>query len=211
MAINLEQFAQEFSNECIQVCKVYDWTTNVVSLTQDIAFTFPTGSLTGLTISQVNCSMSLLECAEDGPRRDIECVVGDERVTLQVVTLNKTIQVTLEVTGTTATGTQVTVTSNPALITTSEEVILCAPEGTTVNCSATQNAFNICRVGAFTVNGDTVTATVLVRICQSIVVIFEVILEVAAKFCQPRPKIICEDECPVDLFPPQCPAVFPIG
>ncbi|AKS38642.1 hypothetical protein NP92_11305 [Anoxybacillus gonensis] len=209
MPINLEQFAQEFSPECIQVCKVYDWTTNVISLTQELTFTFPTGSLPS-TISQVNCATTLLECVEDGPRRDIECVVGDERVTLQVVTLSKTIQVILEVTGTTTTGTQTTVTSNPTLITTSEEVILCAPEGTTVCCNATQNTFNTCRVGSFTRNGDTITATVLIRVCQNIVVTFEVILEVAAKFCQPRPKIVCEEECPVDVFPPQCPSIFPM-
>ncbi|BDG47694.1 hypothetical protein PspKH34_22550 [Parageobacillus sp. KH3-4] len=103
-----------------------------------------------------------------------------------------------------------TVLSNPVLITTSEEVILCAPEGTTVCCNSTQNAFNICRVGAFTQTGDTITATVLVRICQSIVVTYEVILEVAARFCQPRPEIICEEEGPVNVFPPQCPSVFPV-
>jgi hypothetical protein len=211
MAINLEQFGHEFSPECIQVCKVYDWTTNVVSISQDITFTFPAGSLTGITISQVMCSVSLLECAEDGPRRDIECVVGDEPVTLQAVTLSKTVQVILEVIGTNAAGAQVTVLSNPALVTISEEVILCAPEGTTVCCNSTQNAFNICRVGAFTQTGDTITAQVLIRICQSIIVTFEVILEVVAKFCQPRPEIICEDECPVDVFPPQCPTIFPIN
>jgi hypothetical protein len=212
MAINLDQFAQEFSPECIQVSKVYDWTTNVVSLTQDIAFAFPAGSLTGVTISQVSCSMTLLECVEDGPRRDIEVMVGDETVTLQAVTLSKTIQVILEVTGTNTAGVQVTVSSNPVLITTSEEVILCAPEGTTVCCNSTQNAFNICRVGSFTQNADgTITATILVRVCQSIVVTYEVILEVAAKFCQPRPKFIYEGECPVDVFPPQCPAVFPLN
>ncbi|MFC0296647.1 hypothetical protein [Geobacillus jurassicus] len=209
MPINLEQFAQQFDRECIQVCKVYDWTTHVVQLAQEITFTFPTDSLTGVTISQVNCSITLLECAEDAPRRDIECVVGDQLVTLQAVTLRKTIQVVLEVTGTNTAGAQVTVVSNPALITTSEEVILCAPEGTTVCCNATQNTFNTCRVGAFTQNGDAITATVSVRICQSIVVTFEVILEVAARFCQPRPEIICEEECPVDVFPPQCPVVFP--
>ena len=38
MPINLEQFAQEFSPECIQVSKVYDWTTNVISLTQELTF-----------------------------------------------------------------------------------------------------------------------------------------------------------------------------
>jgi hypothetical protein len=211
MTINLDVFSNEFCPECIQVCKVYDWTTNVVSITQDITFTFPAGSLDGIIISQVNCSVNLLECAEDGPRRDIECVVGDQTVTLQAVTLSKTIEVILEVIGTNAAGAQVTVLSNPALITTSEEVILCAPEGTTVCCNATQNAFNVCRVGAFTQNGDTITASVLVRICQSIIVTFEVILEVLAKFCQPRPEIICEEECPVDVFPPQCPVVFPLN
>jgi hypothetical protein len=209
MAINLEHFGQELRPECIQVCKVYDWTTHVVSLARDITFTFPAGSLTGVTVTQVNCLVTLLECAEDGPRRDIECVVGDETVTLQAVTLTKTIQVVLEAIGTNAAGATVTVLSNPALITVSEEVILCAPEGTTVCCNSTQNDFNICRTGAFTVTGDTITASVFVRICQNIVVTFEVILEVLAKFCQPRPEIICEDECPVDVFPPQCPAIFP--
>ncbi|TCK04344.1 UNVERIFIED_ORG: hypothetical protein BDK47_10820 [Anoxybacillus amylolyticus] len=209
MPINLEQFAQQFDPECIQVCKVYDWTTHVVQLAQDITFTFPAGSLDGVTVSQVNCSITLLECAEDAPRRDIECTVGNQIVTLQAVTLSKVIQVVLEVTGTNATGAQVTVVSNPALITTSEEVILCAPEGTTVCCNAVQNTFNTCRVGAFTQSGNSITANISIRICQSIVVTFEVILEVAARFCQPRPEIICEEECPVDVFPPQCPAVFP--
>ncbi|RAK22124.1 hypothetical protein B0I26_102112 [Anoxybacillus vitaminiphilus] len=212
MPINLEQFAQQFDPECIQVCKVYDWTTNVISLTDTPTFTFSPGSLTDLTNLQVSCAVTLLECVEDAPRRDIECVVGDQSVSLQVVTLSKTIQVVLEVTGTTGTGTQTTVFSDPVLISISEEVILCAPEGTTVCCNPTQNAFNTCRVGAFTVNAaaSTITATIGLRICQSIVVTFDVILEVAARFCQPRPEIICEDECPVDVFPPQCPAVFPI-
>ncbi|ABO66919.1 MULTISPECIES: hypothetical protein [Geobacillus] len=208
MPINLEQFAQQFDPECIQVCKVYDWTTHVVQLAQDITFTFPEGALADITISQVNCAVTMLECAED-VRRDIECTVGNQLVTLQAVTLSKTIQIVLEVTGTNTDGAQVTVLSNPALITTTEEVILCAPEGTTVCCNATQNAFNNCRVGSFTQNGDSITANVSVRICQSIVVTYEVILEVAARFCQPRPEIICEEECPVDVFPPQCPAVFP--
>jgi hypothetical protein len=214
MAINLEQFAQEFRPECIQVCKVYDWTTNVVALTRDITFTFAADSLAGLTNLTADCSLTLLECTEDGPRRDIECMVGDETVELQAVTLTKTISVTLEVTGTNAAGAQVTVTSNPVTITITEEVILCAPEGTTVCCTSTPDTFNGCRVISFTppaAGVDTITATIFARVCQNIVVTFEVILEVFAKFCQPRPQIICEDECPVDVFPPQCPTIFPLN
>jgi len=211
MAINLDVFAQEFDPECIQVCKVYDWTTNVLGFNESITFTFETGALAGLTIQEVNCNVTLLECREDGARRDIECVVGDEIVLLQAVSLFKTIQVVLVVTGTNGTGQTVTIESLPATITTTEEVILCAPEGTTVCCTESEQEGVInCRVGSFTVNGDTITAALAFSVCQNIIVIFEVILEVAARFCQPRPKIICDEECPVPTIPPQCPSVFPI-
>ncbi|MGE6716958.1 hypothetical protein ACQKGD_06210 [Peribacillus frigoritolerans] len=88
-----------------------------------------------------------------------------------------------------------------------DEVILCFPEGTKINC----NIFDVqCTVVLNQMLGDMVVLDVIM--CKDVQVEAKVKLEVEAKFCGPRRIIpIPEDgfECPIPPFPQQCPTFFP--
>ncbi|MFS0604296.1 hypothetical protein [Peribacillus frigoritolerans] len=88
-----------------------------------------------------------------------------------------------------------------------DEVILCFPEGTEINC----NIFDVqCTVVLNQMLGDMVVLDV--TMCKDVQVEAEVKLEVEAKFCGPRPIIPIEEEgfvCPTPRFPQQCPTFFP--
>ncbi|WHY54515.1 hypothetical protein [Peribacillus simplex] len=88
-----------------------------------------------------------------------------------------------------------------------DEVILCFPEGTEINC----NIFDVqCTVVLNQMLGDMVVLDV--TMCKDVQVEAEVKLEVEAKFCGPRPVIPIEEEgfvCPTPRFPQQCPSFFP--
>ncbi|MES9738809.1 Ig domain-containing protein [Peribacillus frigoritolerans] len=88
-----------------------------------------------------------------------------------------------------------------------DEVILCFPEGTEINC----NIFDVqCTVVLNQMLGDMVVLDV--TMCKDVQVEAEVKLEVEAKFCGPRPVIPIEEEgfvCPTPRFPQQCPTFFP--
>ena len=89
-----------------------------------------------------------------------------------------------------------------------DEVLLCFPEGTAINCNVfSQN----CRVILNAVLGDMVSIEVV--LCKEVRVTAKVVLEVEAKFCSPRDVIpieVPELECPpFPSFPEQCPAFFP--
>jgi len=88
-----------------------------------------------------------------------------------------------------------------------DDVILCFPEGTEINC----NIFDIqCSVVLNQMLGNMVMLDVVM--CKDVQVEAEVKLEVEAKFCGPRAIVpIPEEEvtCPIPTFPPQCPTFFP--
>ncbi|MCY9002315.1 hypothetical protein P9443_22055 [Peribacillus frigoritolerans] len=88
-----------------------------------------------------------------------------------------------------------------------DEVILCFPEGTEINC----NIFDVqCTVVLNQMLGDMVVLDV--TMCKDVQVEAEVKLEVEAKFCGPRPVIPIEEDgfvCPTPPFPQQCPTFFP--
>ncbi|QOS89592.1 hypothetical protein [Peribacillus sp. JNUCC41] len=88
-----------------------------------------------------------------------------------------------------------------------DEVILCFPEGTEINC----NIFDVqCTVVLNQMLGDMVVLDV--TMCKDVQVEAEVKLEVEAKFCGPRPVIPIQEEgfvCPTPRFPQQCPTFFP--
>ncbi|MEW9672491.1 hypothetical protein [Ammoniphilus sp. 3BR4] len=98
-----------------------------------------------------------------------------------------------------------------------EEVALCWQRGLNIQCRILDvlcNAsFRQMGAGAFMEPGIFLT----VNVCKEIQVEAEVKLEVLARFCQPRGPVECdvtpiEDVCPVlpsNLFPAQCPAIFP--
>jgi len=209
----------DFRRECIDADKVYDWIINqqteTVTNVDDWDFIPIQGG--GLNpcdapveIDNVDCRILL------GEGTDTECEVIDvedmevtlpdgEEVDLQLVTLQKTIEVelTFDEGGQPFRATN-TVTLPP------EEVILCAPEGTEIDCrildSSNCRAFNLrCTDGS----PEDFVADLRLNICQSIQSFTNVKLEVLARFCQPREEIIAPTACPVPLFPEQCPEIFP--
>jgi len=88
-----------------------------------------------------------------------------------------------------------------------DDVILCFPEGTEINC----NIYDVqCSVVLNQMLGNMVMIDVVM--CKDVQVEAEVKLEVEAKFCGPREIVpIPEEEvnCPIPTFPPQCPTFFP--
>ncbi|MCM3677334.1 FG-GAP-like repeat-containing protein [Peribacillus simplex] len=88
-----------------------------------------------------------------------------------------------------------------------DDVILCFPEGTEINC----NIFDVqCSVVLNQMLGNMVVLDVIM--CKDVQVEAEVKLEVEAKFCGPRPIIPVQEEgfvCPIPTFPQQCPTFFP--
>lgn len=88
-----------------------------------------------------------------------------------------------------------------------DDVILCFPEGTEINC----NIFDVqCSVLLNQMLGNMVVIDVIM--CKDVQVEAEVKLEVEAKFCGPRPVIPMEDDgftCQTPTFPQQCPDLFP--
>ena len=88
-----------------------------------------------------------------------------------------------------------------------DDVILCFPEGTVINC----NIFDVtCTVVLNQMLGNMVVIDVVM--CKDVQVEAEVKLEVEAKFCGPRPVVPIQEEefvCPPITFPEQCPSFFP--
>ncbi len=88
-----------------------------------------------------------------------------------------------------------------------DDVVLCFPEGTEINC----NIFDVqCNVLLNQMLGNMVVIDVVM--CKDVQVEAEVKLEVEAKFCGPRdiiPIPELEANCPPLRFPQQCPAFFP--
>ncbi|WP_051428336.1 hypothetical protein [Bacillus sp. J33] len=89
-----------------------------------------------------------------------------------------------------------------------DDVILCFPEGTEINC----NIFDVqCTVLLNQMLGNMVVIDVVM--CKDVQVEAEVKLEVEARFCGPRPVIPIPEEnavCPpFPRFPQQCPTFFP--
>ncbi|MEW9672158.1 hypothetical protein [Ammoniphilus sp. 3BR4] len=96
-----------------------------------------------------------------------------------------------------------------------EEVALCWERGLNIQCRILDVICNASfrQLGAFAEPGIFLT----VNVCKEIQVEAEVKLELLARFCQPRGPVECEvstfmDICPPlpsNLFPAQCPSIFP--
>nr|WP_311282636.1 HYR domain-containing protein [Peribacillus simplex] len=89
-----------------------------------------------------------------------------------------------------------------------DDVILCFPQGTDINCTI----FDVqCKVLLNEVLGNVVMLEVVM--CKDVQVEAEVKIEVEAKFCGPRQPIPIEEQltvCTFPTFPQQCPDIFPI-
>ncbi|MGO4886874.1 hypothetical protein ACJ2A9_03870 [Anaerobacillus sp. MEB173] len=194
---------------CISTDKVYDWIVNEATfdIVEDDIDVAGLG-LTADNIANVTCEVVGVEIEEvEGARVNRDVTINGTVITLQEVTLEKTIEFTVTVT--LLDGTTITLPVPPAApfaVTRFERVLLCAPEGTTIEGTATDVD---CFVTAFDFDavGDLLDVDLSVRICQDIRVIFPVVIEVEAEFCQPRD--ILPTVCPPVTRPPQCPELFP--
>lgn len=136
------------------------------------------------------------------------CLPNGKEITLQEVALQKTITVAAQVRVTRVNDMVDTfeAISEPISID-CESVIMCAPEGTDVDCMILDSS--LCRVSNLERDtGLTATGTVSLLICQGIQSNAMVKLEVLARFCQPR-KEIKIPVCKTPIVPKQCDAIFP--
>ncbi|WP_345242940.1 hypothetical protein [Pontibacillus salipaludis] len=222
MAINLE----EYRRECIDAQKVFDYVIlNAGGTTAGLDVTLlggltpavlcPILNTAGNVIANVSVSIDTSECGEisaaNRPNQEVELDNG-EIVTLQWVTLEKgDIDLTISFDILSAAGVLLQAVTGtvtiPAGTVAPETVLLCAPEGTTVQCdvlpSSTFTAFNF-------VCDETTGLTIDLRynLCQSVQTYDIVKLEVLARLCRPRDIILPEETCE-PIVPQQCPLIFP--
>ncbi len=193
---------------CVNVSKVYDWITNQANVNLvGIGLTFPVGATdpcaVGNTITDVVCDLTVVSVSEIGARVERIFIIDGAEVTLERVTVLKTLSITVTVSGLTAAGVPFVVTSVAIPSTITESFFLCAPEGTEVVVSVSDIECAVsgsCIAGVF-------TADISAILCQSIQVTADVTIELTADFCQPRDNII--SSCPAPVIPPQCPTLFP--
>ncbi|OEH92512.1 hypothetical protein [Bacillus solimangrovi] len=202
----------DLQRECIDAHKIFDYVlTSKEQCFEDVVFT-GISSAAGDTISVSSCQIGPdstcpeISDPENRPTVTVELPDGTD-VDLQVVTLQKTIQIIIEG-DVTSGGTATPFTSTAVVVFCPEEVLMCAPIGTMVDCMITDTSR--CVVGALTLDpaNSTATGNVHVLACQGIQTYAEVKLEILAKICDPR-GIIPFPECEVNPFPQQCPSIFP--
>lgn len=194
---------------CINTDKVYDWVIN--ETTFDL--TLDDVDLPVVNGVQLNCDQIDSVSCEVEPtgfevidRTDRPFVIDGSQLTLQQVVIQKSFNVTVNVT--TTDGTVVEAGTFP--FTRCEQVILCAPEGTTVTVDFTDVDCFVCMFNCDDATpGATMDLGITVRICQSIQSTFPVTIEVFADFCEPRENISPIASCPEPVRPPQCPVLFP--
>lgn len=199
---------------CINVDQVYDWIVKEksfdISLTDTISFTgLPADA--DLTDARYRCEVTP---DADNPviilsRADRTLSMNGRTVVLQQLHIQKNFVVTLSVT--LANGATYT-SSDEIPATRCEQVILCAPEGTSVEVTYTSLECFICTVGSATVadGGGAIeftNLTISVTTCQSIQSTFPVTVEFHANYCEPREDL--PTACPVPGQPQHCPRIFP--
>ncbi len=194
--------------ECIRVTKVYDWVVltnrdkNKVQIPEECFAAIEDARHDGNTVT-ATCSevVGTRSCDFIGatPANIIPSVPGAQIVSLA---FHVHIRVQFFCNGEPLPGCNFVVP-----VSFMDEVILCFPEGTEINC----DIFDVqCTVVLNQMLGDMVVLDV--TMCKDVQVEAKVKLEVEAKFCGPRRIIpIPEDgfECPIPPFPQQCPTFFP--
>lgn len=87
-----------------------------------------------------------------------------------------------------------------------QNFLLCAPDGTDLECHV---SFFECDANLICAQ-DFQQLDVSLTLCLEVQVEADVKLEIEAKFCHPRDEILEPAQlCPTDIFPPQCPEIFP--
>lgn len=197
---------------CINVDKVYDWVMkeNTFDYLPTGPITFPgVTPTTPTTGANVTCEVTP---ATTTPvvilrRENRQVTVDGEVVCLQLLTIRKSFNVVFVLTLPTG----VVFRSTPILVSRSEQVILCAPEGTDVTVTFTELDCFISSQGTFVPGTGTVTFTglvVTIMTCQSIQSTYPVTVEFLADFCAPRADLAI-GACPLPVRPLQCPTIYP--
>lgn len=192
--------------ECIRVTKIYDW----VALTNRdrTNVTIPAECFTQIEACRAEGNTITATCSEVLNSRNCD-LIGAQPTDIgvpgaQIVTLAFHVQVRVQFF---CNGVALPGCNFVAPVSFVEDVILCFPEGTDINCQI----YDVqCNVLLNQMLGNLVVLDVV--ICPSIRVEAEVALEVEARFCGPREVIpIPEQEvnCPYPSYPPQCPTFFP--
>lgn len=193
--------------ECIRVTKVYDWV--VLTNRERNRVNIPEECLAQIEACRDAGGTITATCTEVEGSRSCDLVGTREAPeqfgpSAQIATLAFHVHLQLEFF---CDGAPIPGCTFVVPVTLVDDVLLCFPEGTVINC----NIFEVqCNVILNQMFGNTIMVDVLM--CKDIQVEAEVKLEVEAKFCGPRADIpIPEEEavCPVQTFPPQCPAFFP--
>jgi hypothetical protein len=191
--------------ECIRVNKVYDWV--VVSNRDKNKVPIPADVFDAIEACRHNGDLVTATCTEvpNSRRCDVlSAVPANIGITsAKIVTLAQHVHIRITFF---CNGTQIGQFDVPVSF--MEDVILCFPDGTTINCTI----FDVkCTVVLNEMLGNMVILDVVV--CKDVQVEAEVKLEVEAKFCGPRQAIPIEEIAPqcerFPLFPEQCPEFFP--
>lgn len=129
-----------------------------------------------------------ITCEEVGDREDVLYTLPDgQEVTLQNVSIQKQGFVVVEISGEDG-----GCVSNPIPFMLFEQLLLCAPEGTEVECEATKFK---CRASVICRNGEFVSIKLWIETCQDVQVVAETCLELEGRLCAPRPLIEPEQSC----------------
>ncbi|MCG3087212.1 hypothetical protein [Sporosarcina cyprini] len=210
MQDNLQLPEQELI--CINVDKVYDWVVkeNRFDFFPTTAITFP-GVTTGTVLTGATVTCEVTPAAVNPVvilrRENRQFTIDGGIVCLQQLTIQKNFTVVIVLT--LPNGTIYRSAGIP--VSRSEQVIMCAPNGTDVTVTFTELDCFISAQGTFTPGTGVITfagLVVSIRTCQSIQATFPVTVEFLADFCQPRAELAI-GSCPLPARPPQCPTVFP--
>ncbi|WP_096435700.1 hypothetical protein [Alteribacter populi] len=212
----------EFEPLCIRAEKLYDWVTRQVD--KELTFSgeaglaeldfdcdgeegaddpcefLPAGEDFIVTVVPVGDP----ECSEVGTRRDI--FIPDLDIELQEVKIRK--QGTFIVELRLEEDEDPVCTSGEIDFCLFEKFLLCAPEGTEIDC----DIFDFEGTGVVCcINGEFSSLQLTLHICQSVQAFANVILEIEGTECKPREDMILPITrvCPEITFPPQCPEIFP--
>ncbi|WP_085521692.1 hypothetical protein [Tuberibacillus sp. Marseille-P3662] len=232
---NIPRAANSLQDECIRVPKVYDWVTDTLTVTKNIAFddeqmeaieramedpgrrplrivcqTPETPPLFPLNQSDSTlCEDNGFFCEQVGEKRDVTVPISGEFVDAQLVDLLFNTDVKIEVVDRYGKCVTEAVLDAAAL----ESFVLCYPNGTDLLCRVSKI---FCRIssGTLLLNSPCPRSFELeVTFCVDVQVEAEVKLEVLAKFCSPRNNDLTApegiDQCPPIEFPEQCPDIFP--
>ncbi|OEH92514.1 hypothetical protein [Bacillus solimangrovi] len=205
----------DLQRECIDATKVFDYVlTSKQQCFENVAFLFSemvNGNMIDVDSCQIASTSTCIEISDPNNRPTVTVELPDGTVELEVVTLQKTVNLFVEAEIIAPNGAITSSTATATVVFCPEEVVMCAPTGTLIDCMITDTSR--CVVGSLTPVGlefpNVATGNVHVLACQSIQSNALVKLEILAKICDTRSIIPVPEVCEVNPIPQQCPSVFP--